>query len=162
MKLVSIPQQVKKYKYAAGVLALGLLLMLLPSGKTEESVQQRSDPFDRAAVQREMEQILSKIDGVGSLRLMLSVASGTEVELAGETSEEVEDGRAARVTKPLVLDRGSSEDVVVLKSHYPGYTGALIVCEGGGSAAVRLALTQAVAALTGLTADRITVVKGKP
>jgi membrane peptidoglycan carboxypeptidase len=45
---------------------------------------------------------------------------------------------------------------------WPRFTGALIVCEGAGNASVRLALTQAVASLTGLTADRITVVKGKP
>ncbi len=42
------------------------------------------------------------------------------------------------------------------------WAGAVIVCEGGDSAAVRLQLTQAVAALTGLSADRIAVVKGRP
>lgn len=42
------------------------------------------------------------------------------------------------------------------------WTGALIVCEGGGAAAVRLQLTQAVSALTGLPSDRIVIVKGKP
>lgn len=42
------------------------------------------------------------------------------------------------------------------------WAGAVIVCEGGDSASVRLQLTQAVAALTGLSSDRITVVKGRP
>ena len=42
------------------------------------------------------------------------------------------------------------------------WAGAVIVCEGADSAAVRLQLTQAVAALTGLSADRIAVVKGRP
>ncbi len=42
------------------------------------------------------------------------------------------------------------------------WTGAVIVCEGGESAAVRLKLTQAVRALTGLSADRIAVIKGRP
>lgn len=162
MKLVSMPPRLIKYKYAIGVLALGIVLMLLPSPEAEESTQQLSDPFDRLSVQREMEQILSKVDGVGALRLMLSVDSGTEMELACEMSEEQEEGSAARETKPIVLERGSEENVVVIKSRYPGFTGALIVCEGGGNAAVRLSLTQAVASLTGLTADRITVVKGKP
>jgi len=162
MKLVSISQQLNKYKYALGVLSLGIVLMLLPSGKAEENTQQKGDPFDRLAVQKEMEQILSKVDGVGALQLMLSVDSGTELELAGAVSEEMDEGRAAREEKPLVLDHGSSEDVVVIKSRYPGFSGALIVCEGGGSAAVRLSLTQAVSSLTGLAADRITVVKGKP
>lgn len=42
------------------------------------------------------------------------------------------------------------------------WAGAVIVCEGADSPAVRLQLTQAVAALTGLSADRIAVVKGRP
>ena len=42
------------------------------------------------------------------------------------------------------------------------WTGAVIVCEGGESAVVRLKLTQAVRALTGLSADKIAVIKGRP
>ncbi len=42
------------------------------------------------------------------------------------------------------------------------WAGAVVVCEGGGSAAVRLELTQAVSALTGLPSDKIAVVKGRP
>ena len=42
------------------------------------------------------------------------------------------------------------------------WAGAVIVCEGGGSAAVRLQLTQAVSALTGLSSDKIAIVKGNP
>ena len=37
--------------------------------------------------------------------------------------------------------------------------GAVVVCQGAGSSGVRLAVTEAVAALTGLPADRITVVQ---
>ncbi|MBQ9647578.1 MAG: hypothetical protein IJV43_04355 [Oscillospiraceae bacterium] len=42
------------------------------------------------------------------------------------------------------------------------WAGAVVVCEGGGSAAVRLQLTQAIGALTGLPSDKIAVVKGTP
>ena len=42
------------------------------------------------------------------------------------------------------------------------WTGAVVVCEGADSAAVRLELTRAVSALTGLGADRIKIVKGRP
>jgi len=41
----------------------------------------------------------------------------------------------------------------------PTYRGALVVCQGGGQADVKLAVTEAVAVLTGLPADRITVAK---
>ena len=42
------------------------------------------------------------------------------------------------------------------------WAGAVVVCEGADSAAVRLELTRAVSALTGLGTDRITIVKGRP
>ena len=42
------------------------------------------------------------------------------------------------------------------------WTGAVIVCEGGGNATVRLQLTRAVSALTGLSSDKIAIVKGRP
>ncbi len=41
-------------------------------------------------------------------------------------------------------------------------TGALVVCEGADSAAVRLELTRALGALTGLSSEKIAIVKGKP
>ena len=42
------------------------------------------------------------------------------------------------------------------------WAGAVVVCEGAGSAALRLELTRAIGALTGLSSDRIEIVKGKP
>ena len=47
-------------------------------------------------------------------------------------------------------------------SRYPRFVGALIVCEGGDRADVQLKVTQAVSALTGLSSERISVVKGTP
>lgn len=41
-------------------------------------------------------------------------------------------------------------------------TGALVVCEGADSAKVRLELTRALGALTGLSSEKIAIVKGKP
>ena len=57
------------------------------------------------------------------------------------------------------MDGGSGNAVVVTRTVYPTYRGALIVCQGGDRAEVKLAVTEAVAALTGLSADRITVAK---
>ena len=41
----------------------------------------------------------------------------------------------------------------------PTYRGALVVCQGGDRADVRLAVIEAVSVLTGLSSDRITVAK---
>ena len=57
---------------------------------------------------------------------------------------------------------GGKQEVVVTRSIYPRFTGALVVCEGAASASVRYAVTEAVGVLTGLASNQISVVKGKP
>ena len=54
---------------------------------------------------------------------------------------------------------GKLQVMLTLKQVYPAYQGAVVVCQGGDKAAVRLAITEAVAALTGLSSDKISVVK---
>ena len=43
----------------------------------------------------------------------------------------------------------------------PTYLGAVIVCQGADSASVRLAIVEAVGSVTGLSTDKITVLKMK-
>lgn len=155
------------YKYVILAVLLGVLLLLLPDGKAvdEENASQLTE-FDRASVQREMEDILSAIDGAGRLRLMLTVRGAGELELAQDRAltQKQTDGtdEYSDKTETVVLGSGSGAEVVVTRSRYPDFVGALVVCEGGGSAAVRLEITQALCALTGLPSDRISVIKGRP
>ena len=58
-----------------------------------------------------------------------------------------------------MVDGADGDETVVVRTVYPTYRGALVVCQGGDRAEVKLAVTEAVAALTGLSADRITVAK---
>ena len=155
------------YKYVLLAVLLGVLLLLLPDGTTaaEENTAHLAD-FDRAALQREMEDILSAVEGAGRLRLMLTVRGGGELELAQDRAltQKRDDGAGeySDKTETVVLGSGSGAEIVVTQSRYPEFVGALVVCEGGGSAAVRLEITQALSALTGLSSDRISVIKGKP
>ena len=160
-----------QYKYVILTAALGVFLLLLPSGgeKTADiaGTPSAAERFDRAALQSEMEDILSSLDGVGRLSLMLTVDGGSEYELAqDETAARkfsgTESGEQSRSSETVVLGSGSGAEVVITRSRYPRFLGALVVCEGGDRADVQLKVTQAVGALTGLSSDRITVVKGTP
>ena len=159
---------IKKYKYILLTALLGVLLLLLPQeGKTSKPASDTpsaAENFDREALQKEMETILSSLDGVGRLSLMLTVEGGGVYELAQDESaslkscgEEVDE--RTKKTETVVLGSGAGAEVVVTHSRF---VGALIVCEGGDRADVQLNVTQAVSALTGLSSDRITVVRGTP
>ena len=151
----------KKYKFILLVVLVGVILMLLPVSSAaekaaESDLQMPQETFDLEAVQKRMEDILGKIDGVGKLQLMLTLQSGTRLTLAEDTQRDQD--RTDRET--VTLSRGSgSQEVVITNRFYPVYQGAVVVCQGADSSAVRLAVTETVQALTGLPSDRIMVAK---
>ena len=160
----------KRCKYVVLTAALGIVLLLLPGGnekKQEDGAPDAAEDFDRTALQEEMEEILSSLDGVGHLKLMLTVDGGSAYELARDEAQTQKrsgenTGERTQKSETVVLGSGASAEVVVTRSRFPAFIGALVVCEGGDRAEVRLRVTQAVTALTGLSSERITVVKGTP
>ena len=161
-------QGIKKYKYVLLTALLGVLLLLLPQNEkaadSGSATPSAAENFDREALQNEMEDILSSLDGVGKLSLMLTVEGGGAYELAQDETASLK-ARGEEVdeqTRKTETGSGTSAEVVVTHSRYPRFVGALIVCEGGDRADVQLKVTQAVSALTGLSSERISVVKGTP
>jgi stage III sporulation protein AG len=164
----------EKYKYILLIVFAGVVLLLIPSfGGSEqeeetagESAAGFSEPFSVEELEERLEQALSEIDGAGRVRVVLALRTGTEQVLArdSEASRSTDGGGTAGENKSsaVVLQRGSGiEDTVVVKQIYPEYRGAVIVCEGADSASVRLRITEAVSALTGLGTDKISISKMK-
>ena len=162
-----------RYKYAILVALIGAGLLLWPGGGLPGSEDQdRADTGQAASenaerevreLQREMEEIIGTMSGVGQVRVMLTMDSDGERQLAqdsqlsysGDTAAPEDYSRSSEV----VLTGGSGGGAVIVRTLYPTYRGALVVCEGGDRAEVRLAVTEAVSALTGLPSDRVTVAK---
>lgn len=153
-----------RYKYVALVVILGAGLLLWPSGENlpPGGRTDGTGTSELRDLQSEMEEILCAMSGVGEVRVLLTVdcdgqrqlAQNTELRYSGETAAPSDYSRSSET---VLLDGGSGEEVVVTATQYPTYRGALVVCQGGGRPEVQLAVTRAVAALTGLSADRITV-----
>lgn len=156
-----------RWKYAVLVVAAGVVLLLLPSGGEKSAPDTPDNENVQDTVQEtetKMETILAKIDGVGELHLMLTADTGTTRRLAQNTELSYSGDTAApkdyqRKSETVLSGGSGSEEPVVTETRCPTWRGALVVCQGGGDAQVRLAVTAAVAALTGLGSDRITVVK---
>ena len=147
------------YKYVLLVIAAGAVLLLWPEAPPQ-SASEAGEPapsFSVEELEAELEQILSRVEGAGEVTVMLTVEAGTQRVLAQDTvfSDQEESSQT------VVISTGSgSEEAVVVKEYYPTFQGALVVCPGGGDAQVKLLLTQAVSALTGLGAARISVCQG--
>ena len=159
-------QKLKPYRTALLVLAAGVILLLLPSGGAQQDSAPTVDETYREDewlrdMQKDLEDTLSRVEGAGRLTLMLSVESGMQKELAqdGESVLREDENRHLRETVILSSSVGG-EEVVVTRAGYPVFRGAVVVCQGGDRASVRLAITDAVTALTGLSSDKISVIKG--
>lgn len=154
-----------RYKYAVLVILAGAGLLLWPgSGKVTAPPSQPEEQEEDRDLQSELEGILSTMSGVGEARVLLTVDAGGERDLAQDTELDYSGDTASpenysRRSETVLVGGGSDQAAVVVRTRYPTYRGALVVCQGGGDPAVRLAVTQAVAALTGLPTDRVTVAK---
>jgi stage III sporulation protein AG len=163
-----ITQFVKKYKYVFIVLAAGLALMLLSNlGRAEDPQAPREDPieFSLEEYQSRLETVLSGVDGVGNVKVMLTLKSGSESVYAKDTREssrKTDSSQDVDLESSVVTVNGSGQtEPVVRMQVYPLFQGALVICDGADSPSVRYNVTEAVAALTGITSQNICILKTK-
>lgn len=155
----------EKYKYVLLILLAGILLCLIPTG-TKKTV---SDPetsvselFSLQKTQEEMEKLLAQIDGVGQVKVMLTLKSGSTLQLAKDKTMSEREAENKEDTQIVKLNRGNGcQDVVITQQTYPIYQGAVVVCEGADHSQVQWEIIQAVTVLTGLSSEKISVVKWK-
>ena len=166
-----------KYKYVMIVAAVGLLLIAWPFGQDrEQSHTETKEPepaytADTSEMETKLISLLGRVDGVGRVEVMLSLASDMEYVYADEYTRSFDESGADGGPSSTSLEESvkyvtvrledGSEALVMLKRLYPEYKGAVIVCDGADNAGIRLKVINAVSALTGLSSDRITVMKMK-
>lgn len=151
-----------RYKYIFLIVLAGVVLMLLPGGQEgkahDSPVSQRQEEFDLEAMEAKLERALSQIQGAGEVTVVLTLKESARQVLARDTQQSDRETSSTAV----VLSRGSGiEETVLLQRVYPTYQGALVVCPGAQDAQVRLQITQALRALTGLSAQKISVCEGQ-
>ena len=162
---------IKKYKYAVMILIIGIGLLLIPGSHdqdpitaTEAETIPNTQVSYESQLEARLEHILSQIQGVGNVHVILTLKQGERTHYLAdlESDSETKDGVLSKeeTEKTVIVSKGGSYDEpIVIKKDYPIFQGALIVCDGGGDAEIRLQLTRAVAALTNLSSHNITILK---
>lgn len=124
-------------------------------------------------LQTNLENILTKISGVGKVNVLITYSESSEVvplydETTSETStEETDTSGGKRVTtdtnkqKQAIMQENTSGEkgVITQKTVSPKIEGAIIIAEGGDNANVKTQIIQAVEAATGLATHKIQVFK---
>lgn len=173
--LVQLGQKLGKFKYPVIILLLGLVLLALPTKESgvekahEPAVPDSSTertPDDIEVVEERLAAILSQIEGAGEVRVMLRYSASARVIYQTDSSQEVKTSEEEKQTKTEIETvmnsaAGGGETPVSVQTISPIFEGAVIVAQGASRAEVRLNLVNAVSSLTGLGADKITVIKMK-
>ena len=146
----------KKYRYVCIVVLVGILLMTLPVGASKKKETTQNIPsVQEPSMEIRLTNILSQIRGAGKVSVMLTVAAGEETVF----QEDI--GSSGLTDTVTVTDKDRNQSGLVVQVLPPRYLGAVVVCQGADNFKVRLSIVEAVKSVTGLTSDRITVLKMK-
>ena len=161
----------------AGVL---LMVVTLPTGKTSQSkesatVSEESDSMSvdmyEEYVEKRLEKVLSSVDGVGKVKVMLSVKNSSEKVLAKDetysdsSSKDVsgtdssENVDTEKISTHIFYDTSDGSRPYVVMENMPVVDGAIIVCEGGDNKELVNDITNAVYGLLNIPVHKIKVMK---
>ena len=166
MDQLDLVQRVKtligRYKYVILIVAAGIFLMAMPSGQSQQDWQEpAAESAEDTDIREELESVLSQIQGVGKVRVMVTELSPPETVYQTDVDLDTGTDGSSQRSKTVIVSKDGDETGLIRTVTPPTFLGAVIVCQGGDIPSVRLAVSQAVAAVTGISTDRITVLKMK-
>lgn len=152
----------KKYRYVALIFLVGMFLMLMPESSEAPQSSTAAEPIPEMTLQTSLENILSNIEGAGKTQVLLTQAQGERTLY--QTDDDISNGEKDsdhRKETVIITDSAREEKGLVIRTDPPIYQGAVILCQGAEKPKVRLSIVEAVSNATGLSTDKITVLKMK-
>lgn len=152
-------------------LAAGVLLLILPSvsdtagneviPENDADLKQETQEY-KDQLTKELTELLSEIEGVGSVKLLLTFENSVEYEYLKEESENTDTGADDRrrdysESYLFVEDAAGNKKVLAVKRNLPQVCGAAVVCEGGDDALVRQRITELLRAALDISSANISV-----
>ncbi len=159
-----------------GLGVVGLALIFLsgfihtePAEPTAEPPPESTSGDDyRAELERDLEAMISAIDGAGAVRVMITMESTAEDVYAVDKSESESKSLPEGASQPdtqrseeneyvIIKGRDGGEQTVLKKQRMPEIRGVLVVCDGGGSSVTKEKITAAVAGVLGVPGSKVVV-----
>lgn len=159
----SIPALLYKYRYPLVIVMIGLVLLTWPEKQSQQTTMQtQAIQVQQPDIGQQLEQILTQIEGVGKVKVMLTVAEGEKTFYQSDENKSSDDSSSSvRLETVLISDGDRNQQALVMQIVPPKYQGAVVVCQGADLPVVKLAIVEAVSKSTGLGADQISVLKMK-
>ena len=154
----------KNNKYVVLVLLIGLVFLLIPETDDRNDQTQTSIVIEEEEIsfEEKLAAILNQIEGAGEVKVLLTISEGEEIIFQTDENLSTDSDTSSKNTDTItVTDANKNQDGLVRQKNPPVYRGAIIVCQGADDPVVKLAVTEAVARLTGIGTNCISVLKMK-
>jgi stage III sporulation protein AG len=122
-----------------------------------------------------LEDIIGKINGVGRVKVMVTVESGVEniyetdnkastdnTQNGGDSSGQTQENKSSESSHVIIDNQGGGQEALLSKQIQPEILGVVIVCDGGSSSDVKESVTNAVSTALNLPTNRISVNRMQP
>lgn len=136
-------------------------IMLILGGSSNVKAVNKEN-IGTAGLNRQLEQILSQVDGAGKVRVLINYNQSGEKILAYDlesNTNEKESGKENNSKSEVVYD--GNKMPVILKEYMPKVEGVIIVAQGGNNENVKKQLIAGTVALLGIDEHKIEVLKMK-
>lgn len=147
---------IKKYRTALLVVLAGIVLVCLPQQESKPAPVPTTPQVQKADLEQQLEEILSKIAGAGKVEVLLSQAAGEQT-----LYQQDQDGPGQQTSTVVLHGEARQEVGLVRQVNPPRYQGAIVACQGANNPQLRLELVEAVCRTTGLGADRVSILELK-
>ena len=152
------------------ICVISLLFLIVSESNENEGTSQQTiktqtshDEYIKTT-EKELESILSQVEGAGKVHVMITLESCYENVYANSYSSKSKnngDGTSDDVTEELVVVKNSDgENGVVIKVYEPVIKGVAVVAQGADNIKVKSAITETVCALFDISSAKVSVTKG--
>ena len=153
----------KKYANNKGmyiIIIIGIAFMLISGSGQRYKSDSDARIYDAYSDEERLTNILSKVNGVGSVSVMITYYGTTSYDVAyeGRQNRSESGSQKNEITEKSAVTKGG--EPMITGQKYPKVKGVVVIAEGASDALVRKAVTDAAAAALEVASYRICGLEG--
>lgn len=149
---------------------VGILLIFFSNIKPKNS-DKKSDTVSttevtaqsdyESEIEQKLTEIISSIENAGEVRVMVTLESTSETVYAQNEKSNTAQNNSSYQNDYIIIDDADGENGLKVKVNEPQVKGVAVVCQGGNNPVVKQQITEAVTAVLGIGANRVSISKMK-
>lgn len=157
------PQNRTKLLIIIGLIGVLLIMCSEINPKLNDKAIKSNVSYDEYIdeLEEKTENIISLIDGVGSCKVMITLATSNESIYAQNIDEKTDSSSISQKSEYVFNDKSDGDEPVLIKEYFPNVQGVVVVCSGGDNSVVREKVIGSISSLYNVPTSNISVTKLK-